>query len=138
MSKKQRDTLWRLIREYAGNMKPAVEHRELMRIRDAGVDAVFFAWAGSETKGERFYYRIQGPTFVIELRSPSGTTVGLHNRTTTGILGNYPGTLVVEGPGDLSAFVGESAVGNWDLILHDWLRCDSGVLNSWTIHLSCL
>ena len=32
----------------------------------AGRDAIYFAWAGSLAPGEPGYYRVQGPTFLIE------------------------------------------------------------------------
>ena len=36
------------------------------RIRDAGLENLYFAWAGSMERGEGHYYRIHGPTILIE------------------------------------------------------------------------
>ena len=35
-------------------------------MRGAGVDAVTFAWMGGRERGLPHYYRVQGPTFLIE------------------------------------------------------------------------
>ena len=35
-------------------------------MNDAGFDKVYFAWAGGLEPGQGHYYRIQGPTFMIE------------------------------------------------------------------------
>ena len=46
----------------------------------------------------------------VTLISPLGTEVVLHNRggsSADDLLGNYPGTLEVAGPGDLADFIGE-------------------------------
>ena len=37
------------------------------RVRDAGVDKIFFAFCREDDKpGKPYTYRVQGPTFVIE------------------------------------------------------------------------
>jgi hypothetical protein len=36
------------------------------RMKKAGVDNVAFAWAGEIERGRKHYYRVQGPTFLIE------------------------------------------------------------------------
>jgi len=43
-----------------------VARARLDRIRRAGLDRVKFAWMGGLEKGEGHYYRIQGPSFLIE------------------------------------------------------------------------
>ena len=35
-------------------------------IKIAGIDNITFAWAGRSSAGRRHYYRVQGPTFLIE------------------------------------------------------------------------
>ena len=34
--------------------------------RKAGLDKISFAWAGESERGKKHYYRVQGPTFLIE------------------------------------------------------------------------
>ena len=59
----QRDALWMLIREYAERFRAELADQELGRIdREKGS----FAWAGGLDRGEPHYFRVQGPTFVLE------------------------------------------------------------------------
>ncbi len=72
---------------------------------------------------------------TIELTSPQGTTVRLHNRTgndSTNIKGNYPSTLT--SAESLSAFNGENLNGVWTLKVKDLVRQDAGTLNSWVLN----
>jgi len=66
MNDTQKGVLRDLIVLYAGVQKPAIAARRLQQIRDANVDEIKFAWMGTLERGERHYYRIQGPTFLIE------------------------------------------------------------------------
>jgi cysteine-rich repeat protein len=77
---------------------------------------------------------------VVQLRSPSGTVVGLHNRTGGAgddILGNYPLDLAVDGPGALSDFSGEPAAGFWALEVFDQVAADLGFIDSWALNVTC-
>ncbi len=56
----------RIINEYLQNMPADVASDRWEKLRKAGVDTIEFAWAGSTDVGEAHYYRIQGPTFLIE------------------------------------------------------------------------
>lgn len=62
----QRKLLLQLVGEYLSNMRPEVAEREWARLRAAGVDQLRFAWAGGARPGEGHYYRVQGPTLLIE------------------------------------------------------------------------
>ncbi len=48
-------------------MTAEVAGERLAAIRDAGWDKVSFCWAGATEQGIGHYYRVQGPTFLIEL-----------------------------------------------------------------------
>ena len=66
LNPKQQALLLSLIEEYAGvQAKPQLESR-LAKIRAAGFTNVRFAWMGPIEKGQKHYYRVQGPTFLIE------------------------------------------------------------------------
>jgi hypothetical protein len=67
MSPAQRSLLVRLIEVYAQSLEHDLAASQMERITTAGVEKVFFAWAGGAKPGEGHYYRLQGPTFVIEL-----------------------------------------------------------------------
>ncbi len=66
MTRAQRDKLMALIDVYAGYMVPDVAAERMDRLKKAGVDNIAFAWAGETDKGKKHYYRVQGPTFLIE------------------------------------------------------------------------
>ncbi len=62
----QRAQLRALVALYARRMAPAVARAQLERIERAGFGALRFAWAGGAEPGRRHYYRIHGPTVLIE------------------------------------------------------------------------
>jgi len=47
-------------------MAPDVAADRQARLKKAGVEKISFAWAGEIEKGKKHYYRIQGPTFLVE------------------------------------------------------------------------
>ena len=66
MTAKQRETLMALVDEYANNMPAQIAGARRKAVRDAPLDKVFFAWAGGIEQGAGDYYRVQGPTFLVE------------------------------------------------------------------------
>ncbi len=38
----------------------------LAKVREAGIEALHFAWAGSLARGRPHYFRVHGPTALIE------------------------------------------------------------------------
>ncbi|MBU0740889.1 S8 family serine peptidase [bacterium] len=76
---------------------------------------------------------------IVELTSPEGTTVRLHDRSGSSsddILGTYGVTLPVDGPGELLDFVGESPFGDWTLFVSDNVGSDTGTLNGWGLYIT--
>ncbi|MBI5090828.1 MAG: DUF3500 domain-containing protein [Candidatus Hydrogenedentes bacterium] len=66
LSSEQQGILLNIIQEVAGAQPDAIAHERLAKIRATGLDAVKFAWMGGFEKGQGHYYRVQGPTFLIE------------------------------------------------------------------------
>lgn len=66
MNEKQKKLLMRLLRTYVNKARNRLAKDDLKKIQDAGIENIHFAWAGKLKKGERHYYRIQGPTFIME------------------------------------------------------------------------
>jgi hypothetical protein len=66
MTKAQKDKLMALIDVYAGYMTPDLAAERMEKLKKAGLDNIAFAWAGETEKGKKHYYRIQGPTFLVE------------------------------------------------------------------------
>jgi subtilisin-like proprotein convertase family protein len=78
--------------------------------------------------------------FDLVLTSPGGEAVTLHDNTggaTANIVGTYPTTLTVDGPGALADYVGDSFVGGWRLSIMDTVGSDVGTLNSWALRFGC-
>ncbi len=66
LNDKQMHKLWAIIHVYAQNQPHVVADARMKEIAEAGFDKVYFAWAGADKPGVGHYYRIQGPTFLIE------------------------------------------------------------------------
>jgi hypothetical protein len=66
MDDAQRALVERLLAEFAGNLRRDLADAELARIRAAGLGRVRFAWIGGAARGQGHYWRLSGPTFVIE------------------------------------------------------------------------
>ena len=61
----QQDMLLDIVREWAGIMNDAFAASRMAEIR-ANLPQTYFAWSGPTTNGSAAYFRIQGPTLVIE------------------------------------------------------------------------
>ena len=66
LSAEQRGVLWSLVEEYANVQRDSIAMERLDKVKAAGLDDITFAWMGGTEIGEGHYYRIQGPTFLIE------------------------------------------------------------------------
>ena len=78
MTQEQKGMLDELLEEYTHTLRHDLAHAELDRIKDAGMDKVYFAWAGGSKTGEGHYYRISGPTFVIEFDNTQNNANHIH------------------------------------------------------------
>jgi len=67
LKKAQQKLLRELVDTYINSMPYEVAQKRNQEIRAAGFDKVHFAWAGARKPGIGHYYRIQGPTFLVEL-----------------------------------------------------------------------
>jgi hypothetical protein len=65
LSRAQQMMLWELVREWTGIMNDAFAEPRLAELR-ANVNDTWFAWSGPTTNGSSAYFRVQGPTLVIE------------------------------------------------------------------------
>jgi hypothetical protein len=62
----QRKLVWKLVETYVDRARGEIAEADIKRIVDAGKEHIHFAWAGGLERGQGHYYRIQGPTFLIE------------------------------------------------------------------------
>jgi len=66
MDAPQREMLMAVVNAYVSLMTPDVAALRTANLRKAGVEKIAFAWAGGSERGKKHYYRVQGPTFLIE------------------------------------------------------------------------
>jgi hypothetical protein len=66
MTAEQRTALLRLIDAYTSVVADDLAAERMAKLKAAGLEKITFAWAGPTEKGAKHYYRVQGPTFLIE------------------------------------------------------------------------
>ena len=66
LSAVQRQQLVSLLEVYLSRMDSELAASRRTAIEGAGLDVVTFAWAGPLERGAPHYYRIQGPSFLVE------------------------------------------------------------------------
>jgi len=76
MTPAQQTQLLDIVREWAGIPNAAFAEPRMAEIR-SNLAQTYFAWSGSTTNGEAAYFRIQGPTLVIEY-APQGSVDHIH------------------------------------------------------------
>ena len=79
MTGDQRSFAAKLIEEYARNMRSELAEQELRRMREAGPERVHFAWAGPLEPGRAHYYRLHGPTLLIEYDNTQNNANHIHS-----------------------------------------------------------
>jgi hypothetical protein len=62
----QKALLLKLIDEYVSTLPPEIAQQRIEAIQNSDMDQIYFGWAGGVEPGRPHYYRIQGPTFLIE------------------------------------------------------------------------
>ena len=78
LNEQQRQVLMSLIDLYAGRLRPEMAENDLRRIMEKGIDEVHFAWAGGMEVGQPHYYRINGPTFLVEYDNTQNNANHVH------------------------------------------------------------
>ncbi|MBL7075033.1 carboxypeptidase regulatory-like domain-containing protein [candidate division KSB1 bacterium] len=125
-----------LVADYGGRADLAIPDNNLERVRSiCRVDDDI------QVAGVEVFLDIVHPwvsDLVVELTSPGGTTVRLHDRNGF----NFPNLNLwytwdspLPGPGSLEDFVGEPAQGQWELFVADVALGDEGILNDWTLRV---
>lgn len=74
----QRKKLRELIHVYVHRLRPEVAKEDLAAIKEAGMNKIVFAWAGEVEKGKPHYYRVQGPTFLLEYANTQNNANHVH------------------------------------------------------------
>ena len=79
LNARQRKMLEGLIDEYLTRMPEDVAGERREKLRKAGLEKVYFAWAGSGEPKSPHYYRVQGPTFLIEYDDTQNNANHIHS-----------------------------------------------------------
>ena len=66
LNEAQRGGILRILELYAGTMREEIAAPALAKVREAGLEALHFAWAGSLARGRPHYFRVHGPTALVE------------------------------------------------------------------------
>ncbi len=67
MTEAQKKILWTLLETYSNHLEAPLAATRQADIKDHDLGRVHFAWWGATKPGVGHYYRVQGPTFVLEL-----------------------------------------------------------------------
>ena len=79
MTPAQRELLTKVIDAYVSQMTEEVAQERMARITQAGAEKIAFAWAGEIERGKKHYYRVQGPTFLIEFDNAQNDGNHIHS-----------------------------------------------------------
>jgi hypothetical protein len=63
---------------YVRRSRGVIAETDLKKITVAGQENIHFAWAGGVERGQGHYYRIQGPTFLIEYDNTQNNANHVH------------------------------------------------------------
>jgi hypothetical protein len=66
LNEAQRGGIVRILELYAGTMRQEIAAAALAKVREADLEALHFAWAGSLARGRPHYFRVHGPTALVE------------------------------------------------------------------------
>jgi hypothetical protein len=79
MSKENQKALLDVIKVFADNLTKSLSTKRMDAIKKAGFDRIKFAWMGSTDLSKGHYYRIQGPTFLIEFDNTQSNANHVHS-----------------------------------------------------------
>ena len=79
MTPAQRRLLEKVLDVYLGRVAPELAKTRLELLQKAGMDKITFGWAGVVEVGGPHYYRVQGPTFLIEYDNTQNNNNHIHS-----------------------------------------------------------
>ena len=79
LTESQRQMLMELVREYVLRMPEDLADSRLNQIAREGEKDIHFAWAGSAEPGRPHYYRVHGPSFLIEYDNTQNNANHIHS-----------------------------------------------------------
>src|SRR6516162_779588 len=79
LNRLQFDSLTELVGGFVRRLPDEVAGAQLHDLECMGMDNLTFAWAGGTSPGDRHYYRVQGPTLLIEHDNTQGNGNHIHS-----------------------------------------------------------
>jgi hypothetical protein len=80
LSASQKEKLMALVKSFVNRYHPLLANETIAEITKAGIDKMTFAWAGALQRGDAAtYYRVQGPTFLIEFDNSQNNANHIHS-----------------------------------------------------------
>jgi hypothetical protein len=79
MSPEQRRLVEKVMDVYLGRVSPELAKARLEAVQKAGMDKITFGWAGVLDVGGPHYYKVQGPTFLIEYDNTQNNANHIHS-----------------------------------------------------------
>jgi len=79
MTATQRKQLMKLIEVYLTRMPDEVATARRAKLNAGGLEKITFAWAGGINRGDYHYYRVQGPSFLIEYDDTQNNANHIHS-----------------------------------------------------------
>jgi hypothetical protein len=67
-----------LLENYAYRLRPEFADDDLKKIADADFNKIYFGWAGGLEPGQPHYYRLHGPTFLVEFDNTQNGANHIH------------------------------------------------------------
>ena len=79
LNAKQQETLIALVEEFAYRMPIELADATMAEIRKPGLDKIYFTWMGGTNRGDQHYYRVHGPSFLIEFNNTQNQGNHVHS-----------------------------------------------------------
>ena len=79
LNKQQTELLKKLLDEYINRMPADLAEERSEKLRRAGFEKIHFAWAGGIERNQPHYYRLQGPTFLVEYDDTQNNANHIHS-----------------------------------------------------------
>lgn len=79
LNEAQQAQLKALVKEYAHRLRAELAEQDLGKIDASGWDKVSFSWMGGLEPGQGHYYKVQGPTFILEYDNTQNNANHVHS-----------------------------------------------------------
>ena len=79
MNADQRQLLMSLVKVYVDRKAEEVAGNAMRKLEEQGVSGIHFGWAGGVRRGEGHYYRVHGPSFLVEYDNTQNIANHVHS-----------------------------------------------------------